>query len=343
MKDLRYRELDALRGFAALYVVFFHYTTHTPYSLPIAELGVTGVDLFFIISGFVIFMSINKVSTARQFIVNRFARLYPTYWTAVTFTTLLFFAVNHFYAPGNTITAYTYFANMTMFQHYLRAENIDGTYWTMIIEMVFYIFILLLFKTKLLKYILPLGLGVLAFAVFWDTWIESHSVAAYKIIRYMFPLVNHFPLFLAGIIFYNMANNKQSMLQYVILALCLPVQAMLYNNGGSAQHYISQLHYGIMLVCYFLVFFLFVNHKLGFIVNRPALFFGKISFALYLIHQYVSIDVIIPLLTKELQINFWLAALAAFAVSVGTSALITYYIEAPAGKKIRTIFSTAKK
>ena len=70
----RYKELDALRGFAALFVVFFHYTTHTAYASSFLELGVTGVDLFFIISGFVIFMSIGQVSSAREFIINRFAR-----------------------------------------------------------------------------------------------------------------------------------------------------------------------------------------------------------------------------------------------------------------------------
>ncbi|MGZ4099102.1 MAG: acyltransferase family protein, partial [Bacteroidia bacterium] len=73
MKTQRYKELDAMRGFAALFVMFFHYTTHTPHSLSFLELGVTGVDLFFIISGFVIFMSINKVRSAKEFMINRFA------------------------------------------------------------------------------------------------------------------------------------------------------------------------------------------------------------------------------------------------------------------------------
>src|SRR4051812_39368993 len=82
----RYEELDALRGIASLMVVFFHYTMGRPQADVGFVLGTTGVDLFFIISGFVIFMSLNKITRSTDFIINRVSRLYPTYWTAVTFT-----------------------------------------------------------------------------------------------------------------------------------------------------------------------------------------------------------------------------------------------------------------
>jgi len=339
MDSPRYKELDALRGFAALFVVFFHYTTHTPYAVSFLELGVTGVDLFFIISGFVIFMSINKVSSAKEFIINRFSRLYPTYWTVVTFTTVLCLVVSQYQTVAEPISLFKYAANMTMFQHYLRAGNIDGTYWTMIIEMVFYILIVILFRAGLLKYIIAIGLILLGITVVWDIFIEAYFLSFYKLIRYIFPLINHFPLFFAGILFYKIANSPGANYRYyVLICLCLPVQVMLYNNGGSAQNYISQYSYGLMLLAYFFIFSLFIHQKLGFIVNKPALFFGKISFALYLIHQYLSIDVIIPMLTKQANVNFMIAACLAFAVSVGLSAFITYYIEVPLGKKIKSLF-----
>ena len=63
----RYLELDALRGLAAVFVMLFHYTQGKDVS-EVFNLGVTGVDLFFLISGFVIFMSINKVSSGREFV-----------------------------------------------------------------------------------------------------------------------------------------------------------------------------------------------------------------------------------------------------------------------------------
>ncbi len=85
----RYQELDSLRGVAALMVVVFHFTMGRKEGQYLFNLGNTGVELFFIISGFVIFMSINKMKNSKEFIINRFTRLYPTYWTCVTFTFIL--------------------------------------------------------------------------------------------------------------------------------------------------------------------------------------------------------------------------------------------------------------
>lgn len=82
----RYEELDALRRIAALMVVFFHFTLGRPEAKLGFKLGTTGVDLFFIISGLVIFMSLTRVKTSLDFVINRVSRLYPTYWTCATFT-----------------------------------------------------------------------------------------------------------------------------------------------------------------------------------------------------------------------------------------------------------------
>ncbi len=95
MKKTRFEELDALRGVAALFVVFFHYTLSRPQADLGFKLGSTGVDLFFIISGFVILLSLEHVEKPGQFIINRICRLYPTYWASVTisFSILLMHAI----------------------------------------------------------------------------------------------------------------------------------------------------------------------------------------------------------------------------------------------------------
>lgn len=89
--------LDALRGIAAVLVVLFHLkmdTGNPDYGL---HLGMTGVDLFFLISGFVIFMTLRKTSSSNDFVISRFIRLYPTYWACVSFT----FAINVLYADNH--------------------------------------------------------------------------------------------------------------------------------------------------------------------------------------------------------------------------------------------------
>ena len=93
--------------------------------------------------------------------------------------------------------------------------------------------------------------------------------------------------------------------------------------------FISSYEYSAMLGLYFLLFILFVNHKLNFIVSKPTLFIGKISFALYLIHQFISIEFIIPGLEKYVTTNFWITSSIALTISISIATFITYYIEIP--------------
>ena len=90
-----YNELDLLRFIAALAVVFFHYTflnavrfNQIP-TYPIlgdfSKYGYMGVELFFMISGFVILMTtINKSPV--DFVISRVSRLYPAFWIALSLT-----------------------------------------------------------------------------------------------------------------------------------------------------------------------------------------------------------------------------------------------------------------
>lgn len=72
------------------------------------------------------------------------------------------------------------------------------------------------------------------------------------------------------------------------------------------------------------------------VISRITLFLGKISFALYLIHQYLSIGVIIPLLVNKLHLNFWVASLCiALPVVILMATFITFYIEIPLSRKMK--------
>src|SRR5258708_28703021 len=84
----RFEEIDVLRGIAALVVVVFHYSGHCvryfgdfPFYF---TYGRHGVDLFFIVSGFVIYFTLEKSRNWRDFAFSRFSRLYPVYWGALT-------------------------------------------------------------------------------------------------------------------------------------------------------------------------------------------------------------------------------------------------------------------
>src|SRR6184192_554894 len=164
-------ELDALRGLAALMVVLFHFTMGRKEAGMGFVLGITGVDLFFIISGFVIFMSLTKVKSSTEFIINRISRLYPTYWACVSFTFILIVATSLYH--HDKIPFAHYLGNMTMFQYYLGIPNLDGPYWTMIIEMIFYIGILFLFHFNLIKHLNMVGLTITFIVVILATFFDD--------------------------------------------------------------------------------------------------------------------------------------------------------------------------
>jgi len=130
----RILELDSLRGLAIIAVMLYHYTSRYVrlygfHNTPPFEFwyGRLGVEFFFIISGFVIFMTLSKTKTGIDFIMSRFSRLYPVFWASVLFT---FFIVSLFSLPGREVNGLkAVLANLTMLPNILGYPLIDGAYW----------------------------------------------------------------------------------------------------------------------------------------------------------------------------------------------------------------------
>src|SRR5947209_4540546 len=143
--DKRISTLDSLRGIAALSVVIYHYTYrfrlkfgHDYSSIYDLKIGFYGVELFFIISGFVIFMTVEKCKNGADFAFKRFTRLYPTYWLClfISFTFLYFFGIS---AQRPTFTELL--INLSMVQYLLHTKSVDGVYWSLLTELIFYFMI----------------------------------------------------------------------------------------------------------------------------------------------------------------------------------------------------------
>src|SRR5437868_190367 len=99
MTAKRLYEIDLFRFVSAFMVMLFHYTYTGKMEgfAPSADFGefreisryfYMGINFFFIISGFVIFMSIENGSP-KQFVLSRFVRLYPAYWAGLLLTSLV--------------------------------------------------------------------------------------------------------------------------------------------------------------------------------------------------------------------------------------------------------------
>jgi peptidoglycan/LPS O-acetylase OafA/YrhL len=337
----RYEELDALRGVAALMVLSFHFTIGRPIADIGFGMGYTGVDLFFLISGFVIFMSLDKTKKSSDFVISRVSRLYPAYWASVSFTFLL--VVTHsFYKNGgiNNHLLQQYAGNLTMFQYYLNIPDLDGPYWTMIVEMLFYIVMLLLFRFKLLRFLNILGL-VFSITIASITYFFGDCSIVNDIIWWI-PVAQFIPLFFAGTVFYKMYTGiKKTAAQYAIVFTCFICQVVLLQYLSRTRPFINQAGYAVMLTIFFSLFILFVNGKLKFIVSRATLFLGKISFPLYLTHNWLCMGVLIPMLTNKLHIPYWIASLfIALPAAIFVAYCINRFIEVPGTPKMKGKLNT---
>ena len=336
IQENRIKELDALRGIAALMVVLFHFTMGRPAANLGFKYGTTGVDLFFIISGFVIFMTLTKVKGSLDFVINRVSRLYPAYWVCVTFTFLLISAIAIYKNHGvSNIDFGRYFGNLTMFQFYLGVPDLDGPYWTMIIEMIFYVLMLLLFHFNRLNYLNAVGIGLSVLTALAAVFFSEVNFVEEAIV--WLPFLQFCPLFFAGTIFYRIhALKRRTIGNYSILVVSLVCQILLFKSAGKSFKFISQGEYAMILLIYFGLFTLFVNNKLAFLVSRGTLFLGKISFSLYLIHQFISVEVIIPFLVNKLHVNFWIASFViCLPIVILLATAVTYFFETPLSRRMK--------
>lgn len=129
----RLRWLDATRGIAVLLVVFAHTIDHFSrrYS-DVVQIGNAGVVVFFFCSGYVIAISLDNLSF-RQFWIRRFLRLYPLYWCSI----LLFVALG----LSETNSAPAILFNFTMLQGLVSVPHVSGIYWSLGVEIAFYLIV----------------------------------------------------------------------------------------------------------------------------------------------------------------------------------------------------------
>lgn len=131
--------LDAVRFFAAFWIMNFHYLFGQTGDLEWYRYGNLGVQLFFIISGFVIVQSL-KGKTLKEFATGRFLRLFPLFWILCTATYLITLII-----PNTATVSFTeYLRSMTMFGDLFNGivgytRLIDPSYWTLTVELIFYI------------------------------------------------------------------------------------------------------------------------------------------------------------------------------------------------------------
>lgn len=303
----RITELDALRGIAATSVLYFHLGPVADLSTPIV-LGQYGVSLFFIISGFVITMTTSK-GGIKEFIASRAARLYPTYWCAIIVTSIFSLVLEENAVPFRTIII-----NIPMIQSVLKTADVDGTYWTLAIEMQFYAVMAILLWLGIIKRVGTVCFVLLSVQLFCRVFDLGPALPWY------YPLSNDFYLFVIGICIYQITFEKASI--WTISALFL---APVVSSFGRFERLPSE-------VCLAVLVWLATSGKLPFLRWRPLVFVGEISFPLYLIHDRIGRDFLVQIMGKGV---LWFFVVAVLVGLIATA--IHYAVEEPLRPRLREI------
>lgn len=328
---MRYAELDALRGLAALAVVLFHYTFlynerigHSEELSFIASYGGLGVYLFFIISGFVIFLTLKRCKSHTDFIVSRFSRIFPAYWIAIILTAIV---VNIYDLKGLHRSIDEILVNLTMLQGYIGIQHVDEVYWTLTYELLFYTFMYLIYRLKLIHkidHILFLWLSLQLSSILIEYY---YGWFPWKITYFM--ILGYIHLFAAGIFFLKIHEGEHSMYHYLLLVYCLLIQWI----KGPTEESIAVTIFGI-------IFIVFIGGWLKFIAIRPLIFLGSISYPLYLIHQNIGYVLINKLQTEN--VSTIISLLLTISIMIITATLINLYVEKPSMRYLKARYYKIK-
>lgn len=293
--------IQILRGLAALSVVMFHYRFYlvpdgADRTIPdqLFGWGAIGVDLFFVISGFImVYVTSDKnhgAKTSIDFIINRLTRILPTYYVLLLFAFLTGGAMSTFHYPekvSNLISALTFHPYLTKpAPLYLPDSGMYNIRWTLNYEIYFYLAfsICLLVKPRLIAlcawFLLPLALAYSFTSTF---TISTHGYDFNSVmLRFLTnPIILEFGIGVLSGYAYLYLQNKITFKSGYLSAFCLSlIVAGIALGQLKAYNVISALSFSFLIL-----FFALQNKQVLRFTPKLFITLGNISFSWYLIHN----------------------------------------------------------
>ena len=262
--------IQVLRFFAAFSVMMVH--------LPIIGFGIWGVDIFFVISGFI--MMYVTENNQKNFLIKRIIRIVPLYWIL----TLGVFSIAIFYPDllNNTTANFEHLIKSLFFIPF--DKNGSGHFpilflgWTLNFEIIFYIlFSISLIFSKKNKLILS-SVFIVLFLLFNSFLSDKYFISA----SYFDFIFFEFIFGMAAFVIWKKFKNKipLNLFNHLIFLLFLFLTTFILNYFYT----IRSISYGVP-ACILLIYFLFfLNDK-----RFPKIFvtLGDASYCIYLLHPYI--------------------------------------------------------
>jgi peptidoglycan/LPS O-acetylase OafA/YrhL len=323
---VRLTQLDGLRGLAASMVVGYHFTTrydesyihHGSLSLTLPK-GFLGVNLFFAISGFVILMTLRRTDSPIDFVVSRLSRLYPTFWAAVAISSAVVLLAG---LPGHHPGPATIVGNLLMFHGLFLVPHVDGVYWSLEVELIFYVWMLTFWCFGLLRNPLRAFSAWLLVSLAAAVLPPLFSVRIPWTVEHL-ALLTWIPWFALGVATYENAGreNKPGAAHFVMLLAVTQI-------GLTAGPVEAAWAIVVALLLNFAV-----KGKIAVLAVKPIALLGAISYPLYLLHEDLGFAMMLR--AERSGLSSALAVGLAIAIVVVLALIVHLAVERPATHRIR--------
>lgn len=345
MKKNHISEIDTFRAFAVLSVLLFHYFKNFYPGAPSFVLfGWTGVDLFFVISGFVMYLQLQRrylkdgVIEYRKYFWNRFLRIAPAYYASLL-AEIAFFHPEQFLSKS--FFMHLTFTNIFSYQ---VAFSIQPIYWTLGVWAQFYLFLILfgkIFSGK--KGYLSLSV-IIAFSILYRYIVSTTFGFSNTGVLLINNLPGRFPEFCYGILMAKLymkddlwkrlnGNVWNALLLLVVGAVTYGFCARLWLSGGDKifnDVFISTIFHPFVGLSFAMMMVVLMNlpEKMSFIMRlKPITFIGIISYSIYVWHIFILKILNDYLHIKEAGLRTGLMMTVSLVITIGFSYLSYYLIE----------------
>lgn len=338
-------EIDTFRAWAILSVLFFHYFKEFfPGGGSFFRFGWSGVDLFFVISGFVLYLQVRRSYTRSgrtdygRYLRNRALRIIPVYYASL-FATVLLFGRDKLFTTG--------FLMHLSFLHvfdYTVATSIQPLYWTLGVEAQFYIFLIIAAGIFFGRG----GYVSLAVITVLSLFYRYEVSAAYGFtdsgVLLMSQLPGRFSEFCCGIFlaklylegdFWERVRGRMGRLGPLFLAggALYVVLARLWLSGGDEifnDVLISTVFHPLVGFSFSLMMLplMALPEKIRFMMRlKPLVFVGLISYSIYVWHMFIIMFLNKYADLRDAAVRADLKMLLALAAALVFSTLSYYLVE----------------
>lgn len=324
--------LDYIRAIACILVVLYHYTWRITELFDYGQTwgvrvswGYMAVAAFFMLSGYLAVVKDDGKLSLRLYIKKKILRLFPAYWVCIPIT----FVVTALFLPSRAVSLRDMLLNFTMLESFLGIGLVDGAYWTLANELIFYAFVALVVVVLKRRDRLPAFGLVWLLLLFAYQFVPGSGLLFAAVGKLIARQYGHMFVFGASLFFLMAPQTDKRMrgVSAVNLLLALAYQFLVF----GVPYFVFFTLTGILIaVC------VKVNSR-GCVIPqnvrkilRPLEVIATVSYPWYLIHQNVGYAIM------QLEIQWFSASEWIILLPGIITFLIAYaihrYIEIPIGK-----------